>query len=120
MHRPIRGRGHLVPNGCRRFVIYRRRTRALFPLIFAVLVGNGALLCLPKIAQAQIMSSDQKSARVQISGSAGVNAPAKTVNEAYYEAGTGIVGGIPHLIHAGAGTLAAAFAQCPGGSTPSA
>ena len=108
-----------MPNGCRIFVIHRRGTRALFPLIFAVLGGNGTLLCLPKIAQAQITSSDQ-SARVHMSGSAGVNAPAKTVNEAYYEAGSGIVGGIPHLIHAGAGTLAAAFAQCPGGSTPSA
>ncbi|MBV8357003.1 MAG: hypothetical protein JO189_03575, partial [Deltaproteobacteria bacterium] len=62
-----------------------RIIRAAFLLIFAALGGSGMLLSLPKIALAQFKTPDQKSIRANIIGRAGVKAPAKTVNEAYYE-----------------------------------
>jgi hypothetical protein len=108
-----------MTHSCHRLMIRERGTRAAVLLIFAALSGSSILLSAPGMALAQFRTPGQKLAPVYIAGSAGVNAPPESVNEAYYSGRTGIIGGIPHLIHAGAGTLAAAFAHCPGGRTPS-
>src|SRR5690348_6760492 len=45
-----------------------------------------------------------------------ISAPAQAGNETYYPGSATSIGPIAGMIHAGRGTLAAAFANCPGGN----